>query len=64
MLDHKLPYEENVNESALKQQSRFAESDFIQAPSRTNEKIDDAELSKEIDTLFSNLNFPDQESEK
>ena len=39
------------------QRHGFSENDFIQVPSRINEKLDESALSKEIDMLFSNLDI-------
>ncbi|KAB7615629.1 hypothetical protein F9L33_02385 [Amylibacter sp. SFDW26] len=57
MLNERLPNEYNASEAYAHRREVFPESDFIQVPSRVDEKIDEADLSKEIDSLFSNLEF-------
>ncbi len=55
MLNERLPNKDNTNEIYAQRRDVFPESDFIQVPSRVDEKVDEAALSKEIDSLFSNL---------
>lgn len=61
MLEHEPKKDEDTDEHQGHQRLGFSEADLIPVPSHTKEKLDDAALSKEIDTLLSNLDFSDVE---